>query len=327
MFVLLALMLLLLWISNHIYLQLFTSLFLLNVGIFTIALPFLEPYIFEARDLAFSKLEDEPLLQLFIVGFIQNPLLTEIIFFTLLFFIFFIVSMVSYLAFIKFKHHVSFSILSLKQNLWKLVYLPFFVLGLGFVSSLIVPVVGKQIAQESYFLKLVYALKMDKIIERKNYIPAAKTVFQSIDKLADKDVPIAERKKALLEVSSVALPAVLENKEIKKELKERLTAKEYKIVEQLSNPAIQTKDRKDKSAQLLQSIEKTNPEATTKMEEILNNDKFLNKVQEIQATSAFKEQSLSELSEQVGDQINTSQIDDLLTGNIEDVDKFLEDLS
>lgn len=319
-FGLLFLMLLLLWISNHIFLQFFTALLLINIGGFTLALPFLSPYIFSIRDFLLAKI-DAPALKAIIMNFAKNPLFIEIIFFAVVFFVCFLFAGALYLAFIKFKYYVPFSILSLRLNFWKLIYIPFFFLGIGYIAALIVPVVGSEIAQKSYFLKIIYATKANKLIERKNYIPAANVLFQSLDELGDEKVPLAKKKKTIVKLLSLVLPSLVDEK-TKNKIKSKLKAPEKKIVDDLLVDNLNEQQLEARSDRLLKEITKRK-EIDEKIDEVLTNKKFIDEFKKIKQTPQFKNKSLTGIIEDLSKRIDRDKIQEITGDRLNDfVDNF-----
>lgn len=191
-------------------------------------------------------------------------------------------------------------------------------MGIGFLLFPVVPIVGEKIAKTSTFLKIIYFTKLNKLIERKNYLPKAEILYDSLEKVANKDLPSQERQKALLHTIFVVSP-LLDNQEVSERLKNKLRAKftdkEKEIFEQLTSPEYNEQEKSEKTDQFLIELKKR-PDIEEGLENIINDPLVTDRAKDIMETTKFEEGSLVGLIEEFVDRFNKNDIDGIVLDNL-----------
>ncbi len=292
-FTILGVSILFLWITSHIYLQLFSAFFFIFIGTTTLTLPFLENELLIAQNWLIEKIDNASFRLIFIFLF-QNPLFTQIIIFSLLFVFTLIFVSIIYLAFIKTKFFIDFSITSFRLNFWKLIYIPFFILGIAYLTALIDPVVGTKIARKSKFINFVHQIKFNKITERKSYISLFKETKSFIQEFSQilqnkKLAPEEKRKKVITEFLKIDPKPRQKIKEVLEEAKKVKFINENEkhinklIDSELLNDLVDSKiteENEDKVVNdILQKIEGTEFEKT--LDELISDPEFIKKIDKL----------------------------------------------
>lgn len=81
-------------------------------------------------------------------------------------------------------------------------------MGIGFITALVIPIIGEKLSRKSYFINLLYQTRLNKIIERKNGKVLAKTinkVTKHFKVLVNEHAPPLEKKKSLLNILTMSL--------------------------------------------------------------------------------------------------------------------------
>ncbi len=247
------------------------------MGIALLTFDFIEPYYKDAQNWLIKEWVNQEKIEEGIILLFEETVISRLIYFSGIFLIFFWISVILYFAIIKRKYITTFSCFILKQNWWKIIYVPALLILFGYYTSFLVPLIGKERKNKSYFLQFTKAVKIDKITDRFNKFTFLDETEASLNKIKKTNKKDDDVKKA-----TIRFFLIIKNdlKPIYKELeKNKDFNKTIKIWEKESDFKKLNQKKADGKKITDQEIEKLleNTNINSGIEDILENKNFWEK--------------------------------------------------